>query len=449
MINNTPNMQPLLFAQKVQNPSQTENRKRTHSSEVTSSSLSTRLRTSIDSNENSTAPNTTTEAIRQLSTINHNTENLSIDPSIFLEQVLTTEGNSNNSASESIENHVDEDYLLDSLSETNFNDPVSSINSLLNMTSHNNSLHEIPTYNQLGDYMSSLVAISKKRKEAAAEAAASSNNEFTGNVLNNDDFIDSLKYISLENFKNLLSQRTDLLENINTVIESNEMGGCTCLLWAVDAGRLDIIQYLVEEKQAEIDSQDNLDYGCYPSLYRAMEADFLKIAEYLASKGALLNAPFALCEEPWDTLLSYHCYSSNFTKLQFIVETLKADIHAPNKLGRTPLSSTLKRITFFSKYDDGVNQETIDLYKSTGLPPTIVKKCKQIAKVVLYLINHGADVNEALEYLNEKKKKGDSSAEITKLALEYILDLGASSYLKSSLSRELGINRLTWIGHNL
>ena len=410
-MNNISNISSALPIQETPNSPPRENRKRAHSPEEIFTSLSASLRTSIDANENNTTSSTTIEAIRQLGTVN-NTEFLSINSSTFLEQVLTE--NTTHSASESTENNAHN---------------TNSLVSFFNFFGAKNAL-------KANDYVS------------ASSKIGSSNSVFQGDILDNDDLIRSMDYLSLEDFKKILDQRVDLLEDINECIMTDEMS-LTCLLWAARAKRLDIIQYLVEEKHATIDSQDNLDDEWYTSIYWAMEEGSLEIAEYLVSKGALLNATFQLGDEPWDTILGYHCFASRFAKLQFIVETLKADVNAPDELGRTPLSSTLDRIIDFSGHSNEVNQETIALYRSTGLPPGVVEECKKIAKVVLYLIRHGADVNQTLEYLTEKKNQGASSAELAELALTYILDLGAASYLKSSLSRELGINRLTWIGHNL
>ena len=225
---------------------------------------------------------------------------------------------------------------------------------------------------------------------------------------------------NLKDFGLLLARRPDLQNNINLNVE-NEACGKTCLLWAVENKQYDILRFLIEQKKAQIDIEENLLQEWSPALVLCLESNCtdpenLKIASYLASNGADINSIFlspegdydvdiSSCSDEWRTPVGYYSVVGDLARLK-ILHRLGANLNALDDNDKTPLYRIVETLL----------DERISL-KNDG---------EFLSKTAVYLIENGADLTIGGEEFSQQIKHAldtrSFESEERSISIETVLD---------------------------
>ncbi len=176
----------------------------------------------------------------------------------------------------------------------------------------------------------------------------------------------------LATFQSLLEEVPDI--NHRKCVDNGKF--FSLLSFAIFERQIPICRYLIENKEAIIDSQENLDTGDLPAIVQALEkkpmhTDGIQLAYYLLSKGAFLNELFSY-NQIKGPATTYYALHGDTKRLQILVECFHANVNLKDSRGRTALYYMLKML-------------------SIDLPP---KQQQEIEFSIELLISYGADIEE-------------------------------------------------------
>jgi ankyrin repeat protein len=171
-------------------------------------------------------------------------------------------------------------------------------------------------------------------------------------------------------------------------------GGKTALMWAVELGKKDIAEVLIESG-ADINAE--IPSGGTPLMFAAADGQ-LETVKFLVSLGASVNQK----EKDGSTALSYAARAGSPEIIKFLVEqgasvTNSADIDVPDKNGLTALmlaSMEGQTATVKLLCEKGANVNAGDKERITALMRAAWFGFPEVVKL---LIENGADVNASSE----------------------------------------------------
>lgn len=245
---------------------------------------------------------------------------------------------------------------------------------------------------------------------------AKQNSEVSANDIQNEKIIKAIE-------NNDISELTSIFEegdiNINNIIEAevgNDMElqvSMTPLMYASYLGNYEIARYLVEEKKADINAEN--EYG-WTALKYASDEGRLEIVKYLVENGASVDAEVLTI-------------TKNLEIFEYLLERENLNINSVGYLGMTALSlasieyENLEMIKYLLEKGADINVKNED--GSTALMTASMYGNLEIIK---YLIENGADINS--------KDNDDSTALIYASkwgnleTVEYLVKNGADINIK-------------------
>lgn len=245
---------------------------------------------------------------------------------------------------------------------------------------------------------------------------AKQNSEVSANDIQNEKIIKAIE-------NNDISELTSIFEegdiNINNIIEAevgNDMElqvSMTPLMYASYLGNYEIARYLVEEKKADINAEN--EYG-WTALKYASDEGRLEIVKYLVENGASVDAEVLTI-------------TKNLEIFEYLLERGNLNINSVGYLGMTALSlasieyENLEMIKYLLEKGADINVKNED--GSTALMTASMYGNLEIIK---YLIENGADINS--------KDNDDSTALIYASkwgnleTVEYLVKNGADINIK-------------------
>lgn len=210
---------------------------------------------------------------------------------------------------------------------------------------------------------------------------AKQNSEVSANDIQNEKIIKAIE-------NNDISELTSIFEegdiNVNNIIEAevgNDMElqvSMTPLMYASYLGNYEIVRYLVEEKKADINIEN--EYG-WTALKYASDEGRLEIVKYLVENGASVDAEVLTI-------------TKNLEVFEYLLEQGNLNINSVGYLGMTALSlasieyGNLEMIKYLLEKGADINVKNED--GSTALMTASMYGNLEIIK---YLIENGADIN--------------------------------------------------------
>ena len=223
------------------------------------------------------------------------------------------------------------------------------------------------------------------------------------------DFFCACKEGNLEKIKRFIEEGYD----VNKKEKLKGSLGSTPLIYALShgEGRFDVIKYLIE-RGADVSKKDCRERT---ALHYASESGHLKLVVLLLNEGAEIDVPDEVCHTP----LMLSAKRGHHDVLSYLIER-GADIHKRDRRGRTALhyasdKGHLKVVELLLSKDADIDVEDIKDHYT----PLMLSARRKHYDILLYLLNHGADVNKKdgrkRTVLHSASDRGD--LEVAKLLL--------------------------------